>query len=152
VVCDPVVEGLGCRIGGETQDLAARDSGKACGAVDKQEAQRFHAGDPIAIGACSQAGVRTGSMIGLTRFVPLAMKRRGVETGLCLPRVTNLRAGSTRPCSKLWRGRGCGSTSWPPDSHRIDLPAEVLAIRGIAIAQQIARRSVRWERFGYLSR
>jgi len=30
--------------------------------------------------SCSQAGVRTGSMVGLTRFVPLAMKRRGVET------------------------------------------------------------------------
>jgi len=29
---------------------------------------------------CSQAGVRTSSMVGLTRFVPLAMKRRGVET------------------------------------------------------------------------
>jgi site-specific DNA recombinase len=29
---------------------------------------------------CSQAGVRTSSMVGVTRFVPLAMKRRGVET------------------------------------------------------------------------
>jgi hypothetical protein len=29
---------------------------------------------------CSQAGVRTSSMVGLTRFVSLAMKRRGVET------------------------------------------------------------------------
>jgi len=29
---------------------------------------------------CSQAGVRTSSMVGPTRFVPLAMKRRGVET------------------------------------------------------------------------
>jgi site-specific DNA recombinase len=29
---------------------------------------------------CSQAGVRTSSIVGLTRFVPLAMKRRGVET------------------------------------------------------------------------
>ena len=30
--------------------------------------------------SCSQAGVRTSSIVGLTRFVPLAMKRRGVET------------------------------------------------------------------------
>ncbi len=30
--------------------------------------------------ACSQGGVRTGSMVGFTRFVPLAMRRRGVET------------------------------------------------------------------------
>jgi site-specific DNA recombinase len=30
--------------------------------------------------SCSQAGVRTSSMVRLTRFVPLAMKRRGVET------------------------------------------------------------------------
>jgi site-specific DNA recombinase len=29
---------------------------------------------------CSHAGVRTSSIVGLTRFVPLAMKRRGVET------------------------------------------------------------------------
>jgi hypothetical protein len=29
---------------------------------------------------CSLAGVRTSSMVGLTRFVPLVMKRRGVET------------------------------------------------------------------------
>src|SRR5260370_30878804 len=29
---------------------------------------------------CSQAGVRTSSMVGVTRFMPLAMKRRGVET------------------------------------------------------------------------
>ncbi len=28
----------------------------------------------------SQAGVQTGNMIGVTRFMPLAMKRRGVET------------------------------------------------------------------------
>jgi hypothetical protein len=36
------------------------------------------------------------------------------------------------------------------DSHRIDLLAEVLAIRGLAIAQQLA-----WiprDRFGYLTR
>jgi putative transposase len=38
------------------------------------------------------------------------------------------------------------------DSHCIDLLAKVSAIRGIAIAQQIARRSVPWERFSYLSR
>jgi site-specific DNA recombinase len=29
---------------------------------------------------CSHAGVRTSSLLGLTRFVPLTMKRRGVET------------------------------------------------------------------------
>jgi hypothetical protein len=30
--------------------------------------------------SCSQAGVRTTNIVGLTRFVPLVMKRRGVET------------------------------------------------------------------------
>jgi site-specific DNA recombinase len=33
---------------------------------------------------CSQAGVRTSSIVGLTRFVPLAMKRRGVETRIVI--------------------------------------------------------------------
>jgi site-specific DNA recombinase len=33
---------------------------------------------------CSQAGVRTSSMVGLTRFVSLAMKRRGVETRIVI--------------------------------------------------------------------
>jgi hypothetical protein len=55
VVCDPVIEAFGCRVGGETQDLAARDSSKACGTVDEEEAQRLHAGDPIAIGALARA-------------------------------------------------------------------------------------------------
>ena len=40
----------------------------------------------------------------------------------------------------------------PGDSHRIDLLAKVQALRGIAIAQQIARSSIPWKRFGYLSR
>jgi hypothetical protein len=47
VICDPVEEGFGCRVGGETQDLAAQDSGKACSAVDEKEAQRLHAGDSV---------------------------------------------------------------------------------------------------------
>jgi hypothetical protein len=34
--------------------------------------------------ACSQAGVRTSSTLSLTRFVPLRMKRRGVETRIIL--------------------------------------------------------------------
>src|ERR1700687_3206043 len=59
VVCDPVIEGFGCRVGGETQDLAARESGEACGAVDEEEAQRLHASDSVAIGA--PARVRVGS-------------------------------------------------------------------------------------------
>ena len=56
--CDPVIEGFGCRVGGEAQDLAARDSSEARGAVDEEEAQRLHARDPIAIGAL--AGGRFG--------------------------------------------------------------------------------------------
>src|ERR1700730_13552691 len=39
VVSDPVIEGLGCGVGGEAQDLAARDSSKACCAIDNEEAQ-----------------------------------------------------------------------------------------------------------------
>ena len=34
--------------------------------------------------SCSQAGVRTSSIVALTRFVPLAMKRRGVETRIVI--------------------------------------------------------------------
>ena len=55
MVCDPVIEGFGCRVGGEAQDLAARDSREARGAVDEEEAQRLHARDPIAIGAFARA-------------------------------------------------------------------------------------------------
>ena len=55
MVCDPVIEGFGCRVGGEAQDLAARDSSEACGAVDEEEAQRLHAGDSVAIGALARA-------------------------------------------------------------------------------------------------
>jgi site-specific DNA recombinase len=33
---------------------------------------------------CSRAGVRTGSILNLSRFVPLRMKRRGVETRIIL--------------------------------------------------------------------
>ena len=55
MVCDPIIEGFGCRVGGETQDLAARDSSKACGAVDEEEAQRLHASDSVAIGALARA-------------------------------------------------------------------------------------------------
>jgi hypothetical protein len=29
VVCDPVIEGFGCQVGGEAQDLSARDSSEA---------------------------------------------------------------------------------------------------------------------------
>jgi len=36
---------------------------------------------------CSQAGVRTSSIVGLTRFVSFAMKRRGVETRLVIGAV-----------------------------------------------------------------
>jgi hypothetical protein len=34
--------------------------------------------------SCSQAGVRTNSIVGLTRFAPLTMKRRGVETRIVI--------------------------------------------------------------------
>jgi hypothetical protein len=55
VVCDPVVEGFGWRVGGEAQDLSTKDSRKARGAVDEEEAQGLHAGDPVAIGALARA-------------------------------------------------------------------------------------------------
>ena len=45
-----------------------------------------------------------------------------------------------------------GRTDKLGDSRRLDLLAKVLAIRGIAITQQIAWSSVPRERFGYLSR
>src|SRR5713101_4233377 len=37
------------------------------------------------------------------------------------------------------------------DPHRSDSPAEVLPIRGVTVAQQIARSSVPRKRFGYLA-
>ena len=55
MVCDPVIEGFGCRVGGEAQDFAARDPSEARGAVDEDEAQRLDARDPIAIGAFAGA-------------------------------------------------------------------------------------------------
>src|ERR1700687_3424543 len=55
VVCDPVIEGFGCRVGGEAQDLATGYSSAARGAVDEEEAQRLHAGDSVAIGALARA-------------------------------------------------------------------------------------------------
>ena len=36
-------------------ELAARDSSKACGAVDKEEAQGLHTGEPTAMGALARA-------------------------------------------------------------------------------------------------
>src|SRR5271167_3598565 len=53
--CYPVVEGFGCGVGGKAQDLAAGGSSKASGAIDEEEAQGLHAGDPIAIGALARA-------------------------------------------------------------------------------------------------
>ena len=41
MVCDPVIEGFGCWVGGEAQDLAARDSSEARGAVDEEEGRVF---------------------------------------------------------------------------------------------------------------
>ena len=49
---------------------------------------------------CSHEGVRTSSILGLSRFVPLTMKRRGVETRIVIAAGNDLRARSTRPCSK----------------------------------------------------
>src|SRR6202035_6050946 len=48
-------EGLGCRVEGEAQDLAARDSSKACGAVDEEEAPGLHAGASVAISSLARA-------------------------------------------------------------------------------------------------
>src|ERR1700687_6520085 len=55
VVCDPVIEGFGCRVGGEAQDLTAGDSSEARGAVDEEAAQRLHARDSIAISSLERA-------------------------------------------------------------------------------------------------
>jgi hypothetical protein len=41
---------------------------------------------------CWRAGVLTSSILSLSRFVPLKMKRRGVKRGSSSPRVTNHRA------------------------------------------------------------
>ena len=57
MVCDPVIEGFGCRVGGEAQDLATRDSSEARGAVDEEEAQCLHAGDAVAISSLARAAV-----------------------------------------------------------------------------------------------
>ena len=35
VVSDAVIEAVGCRVGGETQEFATRDSSEACGAMDE---------------------------------------------------------------------------------------------------------------------
>ena len=56
---DSVIEDLGCWVGGEAQDLAARDAGEARGAVDEEEAQGLHAGDAVAVSTLARA--RLGS-------------------------------------------------------------------------------------------
>lgn len=57
-MCDPVIEGFGCRVGGEAQDLTAGNSRQPGGAIDEQEAERFHTGEAVAIGAfaCARFG------------------------------------------------------------------------------------------------
>ena len=55
MVQDSVKEDFSGGVGGEAQDLSARDSSKASGAVDEEEAQRFHAGDSVAISSLARA-------------------------------------------------------------------------------------------------
>lgn len=66
---------------------------------------------------CSRAGVQTSSILGLSRFVPLKMKRRGVETRIIiaagneLPRKVDsalLKAiARARVWLTNWRPAGC---------------------------------------------
>src|SRR6266446_4042664 len=62
MVSDLIVEHLGCGVTGEAQGLAARDSSKASGAIDDEEAERLHTRDPVGIGAFARArlGCRDG--------------------------------------------------------------------------------------------
>src|SRR4029077_19561017 len=61
---------------------------------------------------CSRAGLRTSSNLDLSRFVPLRMKRRGVETRIIIA------AGDDRPRKvdpallRRWRVQGGGLKSW----------------------------------------
>jgi hypothetical protein len=41
---------------------------------------------------CSHAGMQTSSILGLSRFVPLKMKRRGVETRIIIAAGNGQRA------------------------------------------------------------
>src|SRR5229473_994460 len=62
MVSDLIVEHLGSGVTGEAQGLAARDSSKASGAIDEEEAERLHTRDPVGIGALARArlGCRDG--------------------------------------------------------------------------------------------
>ena len=89
-----MVEGFSGGVGGEAQDLAARDSRQARGAVDEEEAQGFDAGDAVAVSALAglrlrrsqtqvQLEARTASRI--TPFRPAGWslqrkRRRGATT------------------------------------------------------------------------
>src|SRR5216684_5474227 len=62
MISDSVVEHLGSGVTGEAQGLAARDTSKASGAIDEEEAERLHTRDPVGIGALT--GARLGSRDG----------------------------------------------------------------------------------------
>ena len=52
-----MVEGFSGGVGGEAQDLAARDLRQARGAVDEEEAQGPHAGDAVGVCALARVGL-----------------------------------------------------------------------------------------------
>ena len=55
------------------------------------------------------SGIETKRVISFSHFVPLKMRRRGVELRLILNGQANNTSESTQPCSKRWRGRAGGS-------------------------------------------
>jgi len=64
-VIDLGIEGLGSRVVGEAQDVAAPDAGQPAGARDEQEAHGAHAPDQVRIGAFAGAGFRGGQGVEL---------------------------------------------------------------------------------------
>ena len=53
-----MVDSFGGRVGGEAQNVTARDSSEARSAVDEEEAQGLHTGDAVAIGSFARARFR----------------------------------------------------------------------------------------------
>src|SRR5437016_3610340 len=59
------VEGLGCRVLCETEDVATADAGQPPGPGDQQEAQGSHAAQDVAVRALAGAAARSGDGVEL---------------------------------------------------------------------------------------
>ena len=59
------IEGLGGRVVGEAQDVAATDASQPAGTRDEQEAQGAHAPDQVRLGAFAGASFRHGQGVEL---------------------------------------------------------------------------------------